>query len=252
MGQMSVVAALTLIGLSGLTSAVAQDLDTWNKIREVTRAWVADVCYTVEQKGRKSEAQLKGEVEAKARGFIAKLADLGVTASGNIVSQEHEGVSQEALAAALKESTNCRERVFNKIMDKMLPSNAPTNTRPSTLSSDISGQYEGIIVMQANTILGPMEQHLQVRLIIDHVKPGETRFHGTLIAQDGAVSSQPATIQGQLSGNHITFTARSVSDPNMYFDGSVDNNSIQGTVYGDASSVRGGGILSVSFTSLSG
>jgi hypothetical protein len=53
MSRMNVVAAVTLIGLSGLTSAVAQDLDTWNKIREVTRAWVADVCYTVEQKAER-------------------------------------------------------------------------------------------------------------------------------------------------------------------------------------------------------
>jgi hypothetical protein len=227
--NMNIVAAVTLIGLSGLTSAVAQDLEKWAKIREVTQAWVADVCYTIEQKGRKSEAQVKGEVQAKASGFLAKLADLGVTVSGNMGSQEYQGLPQDAVAAALKESTNCRVNVFNKIIDKMLPANAPDN--------------------EANTIAGPLETNLQVRLIIDRVQSKERIFHGTMTGIDRTVSSRPATIQGQLSGNHITFTARSVPDSDMFFDGSIDNNSIHGTVYGDSSGMAGGGILSVTLKS---
>ena len=57
-------------------------------------------------------------MEAKSRGFIAKLADLGVTASGNIDSQEYGGVSQEARAAALKESVNCRNVFSTKLWIK--------------------------------------------------------------------------------------------------------------------------------------
>src|SRR6266446_5422903 len=119
MVRIIVVSAFTLIGLGELTSAAAQqDLDTQLKM---IRATAADICYTVEQRGRKSDAQLTGEVQAQVNGIIAKLVDLGGKASGNIGSQEYQGVSQEALATALKESANCRERVFNKLLDRILP-----------------------------------------------------------------------------------------------------------------------------------
>jgi hypothetical protein len=83
------------------------------------RETAADICYTVEQRGQKSEAQLTGEVQAKVTGVVAKVADLRVKGSGKISSQEYQGVSQEALAAALTASVNCRERVFYKLVDKI-------------------------------------------------------------------------------------------------------------------------------------
>jgi hypothetical protein len=133
MVRIIVVSAFTLIGLGELTSAAAQqDFDAQLKM---IRETAADICYTVDQRGRKSDAQLTGEVQAQVNGIISKLFDLSGKASGNIGSQEYRGVSQEALATALKESANCRERVLNKLLDRIRPlssaSPSPAPLQPS-------------------------------------------------------------------------------------------------------------------------
>jgi hypothetical protein len=64
--RMTVVTAVTLIGLGGVTPAAAQQTLDIKEIRETA----ADICYTVEQRGRKSDAQLKGEVQAKVTGIF--------------------------------------------------------------------------------------------------------------------------------------------------------------------------------------
>jgi hypothetical protein len=228
---MNVVAVVTLIGLGGLTSAVAQqDLDIQlKKILETA----ADICYTVEQRGRKSESQLKGEVQAKLSGIIAKLADLGGAASGYTDSQEWQGLSQEALGAALKESANCRERVFNTLLDRILPP-VRGDMRPFISPSDVSGQYNGIVVVEAQTVQGPAQAARPVRLIIDSMVSGDNSFHGTLIGLTDNIPDAYWNIVGKITRNHITFTAYpNVNGPNeveMYFDGSVLDNSIEGVV----------------------
>jgi hypothetical protein len=119
-GDVGIVLSMCLMGP---TLAVAQqnDLATQRAALKEIREAAADICYTVEQRGQKSEVELTGEVQAKVTGVVAKVADLGVKGSGHIGAQEYQGVSQEALGAALAASANCRERVFNKLVDRILP-----------------------------------------------------------------------------------------------------------------------------------
>ena len=60
-------------------------------------------------------------MQAKIGGVVSKFADLGVTGSGQLKNQDYRGVTQEALAASLQSSTECRLNVFNKLVKRMLP-----------------------------------------------------------------------------------------------------------------------------------
>jgi hypothetical protein len=115
---------VALIWLGGLIPVAAQqnNLAAQSAALKEIQETAAGICYTVEQKGDKSQAQLMGEVQAKVTGVVAKIADLGIKASGTTSSEEYRGVSQEALGAALLASAGCRERVFDKLIDKILPS----------------------------------------------------------------------------------------------------------------------------------
>jgi hypothetical protein len=134
MNRINCAAIATSAWLAGSASAGAQqDVTTQRAVLKEIRETAAAICYTVEQRGQKSEAQLTGEVQAQVTGVIAKAADLGVKGSGHLSSQEYQGVSQDALGAALTASANCRERVFNKLVDKILPpaKGAMTTPRPT-------------------------------------------------------------------------------------------------------------------------
>ena len=130
--------AVTVIlsGLVGLAPAAAQpDFETKRAALREIRETAADICYTVEQRGRKNEAQLTGEVQAKVNGALARLADLGVKGSGQIGSMEYQGLSQEAVGTAITASLNCRRSVFDKLVDRMLPSRAASS--PTGRPSDV-------------------------------------------------------------------------------------------------------------------
>lgn len=86
---------------------------------KLIRETAADICYTIEQRGQKTDVQLQGEVAAKLTGVFGKVADIGGGANGTLTREEFQGLSEEAVAAALEKSANCRERVFNKLIDKI-------------------------------------------------------------------------------------------------------------------------------------
>src|SRR4051794_4295792 len=124
---------VTLLSLGALLPAAAQT-PLSAALKEI-RETAADICATVEQKGQKSNLQLSGEVQAKVAGVSAKLADLGVKSSGEISSQEYQGVSQEVLATALSDIRTCRQHVFDKLLDKMIVSAYASVPPPSTSQS---------------------------------------------------------------------------------------------------------------------
>src|SRR5689334_551816 len=105
MGRISAGLA-TLIWLTGSVPGMAQDQRS-AALKEI-RETATEICVTVEQKGQKSNAQLSGEVQAKVAGIAAKLADIGIKGSGEIGSEEYQGVSQEALTTALDNVRTCR------------------------------------------------------------------------------------------------------------------------------------------------
>jgi YEATS family len=117
--EMSITAAALWVG--GLAHVSAQNLAAQTDALKVIRETAADICYTVEQKGQKSETQLTGDVQAKVNGAIARFVDLGVKGSGEIGNEDYQGVTREALASTLQSSADCRLKVFERLVEKMLP-----------------------------------------------------------------------------------------------------------------------------------
>jgi len=126
----SILAAALWIG--GLVDASAQELEKQSAALKVIRETAADICYTVEQKGQQNETQLKGDIQAKVSGAVAKVLGLGVEGSGELTTEDYQGVTQEALATAIKSSADCRLTVFNSLVERMLPAggNQPAVTAP--------------------------------------------------------------------------------------------------------------------------
>lgn len=92
----------------------------------------ASICYTIEQRGEKSETKISGDAEAKLNGLIAKVTDLGIKGAANLQREAHEGVLQGQLADAIKNSADCRKSVFDTLQGKLLqaPKPGPLNEGP--------------------------------------------------------------------------------------------------------------------------
>jgi hypothetical protein len=107
-----------LLCAASASAAISQQL-TGDQLKTFD-ATARSICESVkEARGRKSEAQLQGDVQAKVGGLLGKVVDVGGGAKGAISREEFEGLSQEATATALQADRDCRERVFNKLVDKL-------------------------------------------------------------------------------------------------------------------------------------
>jgi hypothetical protein len=75
----------------------------------------ASICNTVnEAKGRKSDSQIQGEVNAQMKNLLGKVFPVGTSAKGSLSNE----LTQEATATALEGDRGCRERVFDKMFDR--------------------------------------------------------------------------------------------------------------------------------------
>ncbi len=103
---------------SSITSAQQLDPQQIQLIKDTA----ASICDTVkEAKGKMSNVQLQGEINAKLGGLIGKVVDVGGSGKGSLTStsEEFEGLSRDATAAALESTRGCRERVFDKMFEKL-------------------------------------------------------------------------------------------------------------------------------------
>ena len=111
----------------------------------------------------------------------SKFADLGVTGSGQLKNQDYRGVTQEALAASLQSSTECRLNVFNKLVKRMLPGQVRRHGAGQRF-----GQHGRAAVQLGRTVGGPVRRincdqaarRRHCRDIGRQVLPQHRRAHG--------------------------------------------------------------------------
>jgi YEATS family len=175
--------------LGGLAYVSAQDLDAQTAALQVIRDTARDICYTVEQKGQKSETQLTGDVQAKVSGALAKVVDLGVKGSGAIGNEDYQGVTQEALASTLQSSADCRLKVFDRLVDKMLPGARTWSAAPPLPGNAVAipaDKNRGAQLIQADNtaqymgnggwdwtifVRGSPEEISKIRCVVYHLHP---------------------------------------------------------------------------------
>jgi hypothetical protein len=121
MKRMMNLACLTALAPVWLAAANAQqDPQRESALAQISKA-TDDICQTVQQRGRKSEAQVTGEIEAKLPQALAKIVDVGGKGTGQISKSEYEGLSQETVSTALQSNMNCRQNVSIKLIERLLP-----------------------------------------------------------------------------------------------------------------------------------
>jgi hypothetical protein len=109
-----IVVALMCVFTSGPIHA-----ETSEVLKEISET--ADrLCGYVAQSGHSSTLQLSGDVKAELSGLAKKLADLGVSGTGDINSAEYEGVVQQELTGALKDVRECKLKVFDTLQKKLV------------------------------------------------------------------------------------------------------------------------------------
>jgi len=80
-------------------------------------------------------------VKTELSGLAKKLADLGVSGTGDINSAEYEGVVQQELTGALKDVRECMLKVFDTLQKKLLPDTTQQAAR------DPDGIYQARIMV---------------------------------------------------------------------------------------------------------
>jgi hypothetical protein len=126
------------IGASGMALIVAgAPLPSYGE--DVARALqeiidTADrLCGNVATSGQANAARGAGEVKAELNGLVKRLADIGISASGEKSSTSYEGVVQQELTTALRDVRECKLKIFNVLQEKLLPQvtpAAPVATQP--------------------------------------------------------------------------------------------------------------------------
>lgn len=114
-----------------LAAQTQERLEAQRKSLEMIKDMASSICNEVSLKGEAESYEVQGEIEAKLRGLASRLADLGVSGSGQVASQNYRNVLQEDLAATLRDNAACKLRVFETLHGTL----AGLETRPASTTA---------------------------------------------------------------------------------------------------------------------
>jgi hypothetical protein len=117
--------------------ARAETLDAQQKALNLITDTAHKICNDVSTSGEANSSEVKGNVTAQLRDLAAKLADIGVSGTGSITSEQYESVLRSDLAATLKDNAACKLKVFDTLQNKLLGSGAAP--APTTQGAGVSG-----------------------------------------------------------------------------------------------------------------
>jgi len=108
-----------VLALTGLTPFVAHAESNEQALQEITNT--ADkICGIVAAKGETSTVAVKGQVNAELNGLAKRLANLGISGTGDITSSSYEGIVQQDLTSTLKDVRECKLKVFERLEEKLV------------------------------------------------------------------------------------------------------------------------------------
>jgi hypothetical protein len=102
-----------------------QNLESTQQILQLISDTADKICNVVSTKGEVNSSEVKGNVTAQLRGLARQLADVGLSGTGSITSEQYENVFRSDLASTLKDNTACRYKVFDTLQQKLLGSGPP-------------------------------------------------------------------------------------------------------------------------------
>ena len=125
------LAILTVVAFSG--PAIAQS-DISQALDEISHA-ADQICTVVQTSGSATSDDVKGALDFQLKGLATWLSDAGIHGSAGISKHAYQGVLQQDLAAVVEHNEDCRERIFNTLLEKVLPNSHPTPPADPVLQS---------------------------------------------------------------------------------------------------------------------
>jgi hypothetical protein len=114
-------AFLTLLTLLAFCSnTIAGSLDNYKQALDIISDFANKMCSSVPLEGSGNSVELSGEAKAELRGIIKKLAKMGFEGAGKYQGKEYSGFLQNDLVEALKNTTECKLKIWNDLKDKLL------------------------------------------------------------------------------------------------------------------------------------
>lgn len=110
-------------------NAPAQELNI-EALSEI-RAFAEDFCGDLFDSGSSSGVSVEGSAEARLKGLLDKLADLGIEGSAGFDQEKYVGVIREELGKELQSNRDCRLTVWNDLKAAVLKMDE-ASTSPAT------------------------------------------------------------------------------------------------------------------------
>jgi len=133
----------------------AESLDTQQKAVRLITDTADKICNVVSTTGEANSSEVKGSVSAQLSGLASKLADLGVSGTGSVTSEQYQNVLRSDLAAVLRQNTECRLSIFNSLKHTLLNSGFNDEiARASTISGIwVGGTGRYTVTQEGKTII---------------------------------------------------------------------------------------------------
>lgn len=111
---------VSFLVLLSAPAAVAQSVNL--EVAKAIKEFADDICGVYELSGERQETELKGVAAARVKGFVAKLAELGIEGSAALKAEEYTNVRSEELGTELKDIRKCRRSVWDDMNEALIES----------------------------------------------------------------------------------------------------------------------------------
>jgi hypothetical protein len=116
--------------------AFAQNtLDAQKQALDLITSTADRICNVVSAKGEAQSSEVQGNIKAQLSGLASKLADAGVSGSGQITSAQYQNVLRQDLASTLRDNAACKLKVFDTMHKTLFGDDTRRATAPLQPSS---------------------------------------------------------------------------------------------------------------------
>jgi hypothetical protein len=148
-----------LIGLVASVPALGDDLDQQSRALDLILQFAERFCQAPPTTGSSSAREVSAGAKVELSNLLSKLAGIGLSGAAKYQDSKYQGLLQKDLVEALKNTNECRLKVWSDLQEKLLtssvsPSQAPpagtgttphsstpASTQPRLSTSDIAGTY---------------------------------------------------------------------------------------------------------------
>ncbi|CAN7365861.1 hypothetical protein [Acidovorax sp. LjRoot117] len=95
---------------------------------QMIRETAHDICGKTEAAGSQSRIALRGDANASVARLIRRLVDVGASVKAEYERDGYVGLPQNELAQTFNNERECRERIFQQLIERIIPTPAPPAT----------------------------------------------------------------------------------------------------------------------------